>query len=218
MTTRSRTRIKICGITRPQDAARAVELGADAIGLVFYQPSPRCVSVEQALNIVANIPPFVSIVGLFVDSDRNDLNRILEQVPIDLLQFHGDESPKDCDGYNCPFIKAIRMRDGVDLLEEANRFETASGLLLDTYQAGVPGGTGESFDWTRVTEAREQGLVKPIILAGGLNPANVDEAIAVASPYAVDVSGGVESSKGIKDHEKMAAFVEAVRTADGSTG
>jgi phosphoribosylanthranilate isomerase len=212
----TRTRIKICGITRPEDARLVVELGADAIGLVFYPPSPRHVTVEQALNVIAVVPPFVSIVGLFVDCDRDELKRILQQVPIDLLQFHGDESPKDCEGYNRPFIKAIRMRDEVDLQEEANRFSSATGLLLDSYQAGVPGGTGESFDWARVTEARDRGLSKPIILAGGLTPTNVGEAIAVTTPYAVDVSGGVESAKGIKDSDKMSAFIEAVRAADES--
>lgn len=214
MTTRIITRIKICGITRPEDALKAAELGADAIGLVFYQPSPRYVTVDQALKVVAAVPPFVSIVGLFVNSDRQELASILQQVPIDLLQFHGDESPADCEGYNHPFIKAIRMRNGVDLLEEASRYSSASGLLLDTYQSGVPGGTGEPFDWARVTEAREKGLAKPIILAGGLTSANVAEAISIATPYAVDVSGGVESTKGIKDGGKMAAFIEAVRSAD----
>lgn len=216
MTTRTRTRIKICGITRPEDATQAAELGADAIGLVFYPSSPRCVTVEQAQKVVAALPPFVSIVGLFVNSGRDELDRVLGQVPIDLLQFHGDESPEDCEGYNRSFIKAIRMRDEVDLQEEANRFSSATGLLLDAYQAGVPGGTGESFDWERATKAREQGLMKSIILAGGLTPANVGEAISVARPYAVDVSGGVESAKGIKDRQKMAAFIEAVRAADES--
>jgi len=210
----TRTRIKICGITRPEDARLAVELGADAIGLVFYQPSPRYVTVDQALRVAAAVPPFVSIVGLFVDSDREHLKGILQQVPIDLLQFHGNEPLEDCEGYNRPFIKAIRMRDDVDLQEEASRFPTAKGLLLDSYQAGVPGGTGESFDWARVAEARANGLNVPIILAGGLTPANVREAISVAAPYAVDVSGGVESAKGVKDSEKMAAFVEAVRTTE----
>lgn len=213
MTTKNRTRIKICGITRPQDARLAAELGVDAIGLVFYPPSPRCVTIEQALKVVAAVPPFVSIVGLFVDADRDELSRILQQVPIDLLQFHGDESPEDCEGYNRPFIKAVRMRDGVDLHQQVSRYSSASGLLLDSYQTGVPGGTGETFDWARVAEARERGLNIPIILAGGLTPANVGAAISLAAPYAVDVSGGVESAKGIKDSEKMAAFVEAVRAA-----
>ena len=210
---KTRTRIKICGITRPEDARLAVELGADAIGLVFYQPSPRYVTVEQALKVAAVVPPFVSIVGLFVDCERDELNEILQQVPVDLLQFHGNESLEDCEGYNRPFIKAIRMHDNVDLQQEASRFSSAKGLLLDSYQAGVPGGTGESFDWERVSKARANGLNVPIILAGGLTPANVGEAISVVAPYAVDVSGGVESAKGIKDGEKMAAFVQAVRAA-----
>lgn len=208
------TRIKICGITRAEDARQAAMLGVDAIGLVFYPSSPRFVTMDQALDVVAAVPPFVSIVGLFVDCNRDAIQEVLDQVPIDLLQFHGEESPEDCQGYNHPFIKAVRMREGIDLLKEANRFSSASALLLDTYQSGVPGGTGEPFDWSLVTEAQESGLKKPVILAGGLSPTNVGEAIAIARPYAVDVSGGVESAKGIKDHEKMAAFVDAVRAAD----
>lgn len=189
-------------------------LGVDAIGLVFYPPSPRYVSIEQAQDVVAAVPPFVSVVGLFVNCERDELHKVLEQVPLDLLQFHGDESPEECQGYNHPFIKAIRMRDDVDLLNESSRYSSAAGLLLDTYQSGVPGGTGETFDWSRVTEARDAGLRKPVILAGGLSPSNVGAAIAATRPYAVDVSGGVESAGGIKDHEKMAAFVDAVRAAD----
>lgn len=189
-------------------------LGVDAIGLVFYPPSPRHVSIEQAQDVVAAVPPFVSVVGLFVNCEADELRKVLDQVPINLLQLHGEESPEACQGYNHPYIKAIRMRDNVDLLSESSRYASAAGLLLDTYQSGVPGGTGETFDWSRVVAVRAAGLKKPIILAGGLSPTNVGEAIAVARPYAVDVSGGVESAGGIKDHEKMAAFVEAVRAAD----
>ena len=213
ITTRILTRIKVCGITRPEDAQRAAALGVDAIGLVFYAPSPRAVTVEQALAVVAVLPPFVTVVGLFVNAARDELRTVLDQVPIDLLQFHGDESPEECEGYNRPFIKAIRMRDGVDLQAEANRFVSASGLLLDAYQPGVPGGTGESFEWTRVSDASKRDLGKPIILAGGLTPENVGEAISIVQPYAVDVSGGVESGKGVKNHSKMAEFVEAVRSS-----
>lgn len=208
------TRIKICGITRPEDAIQAASLGADAIGLVFYESSPRYVTVDQAQDVVAAVPPFVSVVGLFVDCERDALNRVLNQVPIDLLQFHGNESPDDCEGYNRPYIKAVRMRDGIDLEEQARDFASASGLLLDTYMPGVPGGTGEAFDWSRVADARDAGLTKPVILAGGLSADNVGKAIAIARPYAVDVSGGVESKKGIKDQAKMAAFIQAVHEAD----
>lgn len=207
------TRIKICGITRPEDAQHAAALGVDAIGLVFYAPSPRAVTVEQASAVVAALPPFVTVVGLFVNAAQDELRNVLDQVPIDVLQFHGDESPEDCEGCNRPFIKAIRMRDGVDLQAEAKRFASASGLLLDAYQPGVPGGTGESFEWSRVPDTRKGGVAKPIILAGGLTPANVGEAISIVQPYAVDVSGGVESEKGIKDHSKMAEFVKAVRAS-----
>jgi len=207
------TRIKICGITRPEDAQHAAALGVDAIGLVFYAPSPRAVTVEQASAVVAALPPFVTVVGLFVNAAQDELRNVLDQVPIDVLQFHGDESPEDCEGCNHPFIKAIRMRDGVDLQAEAKRFASASGLLLDAYQPGVPGGTGESFEWSRVPDTRKGGVAKPVILAGGLTPANVGEAISIVQPYAVDVSGGVESEKGIKDHSKMAEFVKAVRAS-----
>ena len=204
-------------MTRPEDAVKAASLGADAIGLVFYEPSPRHVDIEQACAIVNVLPPFVTRVGLFVDAKPEQIRRVLEKVDLDCLQFHGDESPQDCEGYNLPYIKAIRMRDGVDLADEARRFDSASGLLLDAYQSGVPGGTGQSFDWTRVQGAQKE-LTKPIILAGGLVPANVGEAIFMVQPYAVDVSGGVESDslkgKGVKDHVKMAAFVEAVLAAD----
>ena len=204
------TRIKICGITRPEDARKAASLGVDAIGLVFYRPSPRAVTIEQAVKVVDSLPPFVSVVGLFVNAAREELNAVLDQVPVDLLQFHGEEQPEDCAGYNRPFIKAIRMRDGVDLEAEAARYVAASGLLLDAYQPGIPGGTGASFEWSRVP----QGMEKPIILAGGLTPENVGEGIAQVQPYAVDVSGGVEADKGVKDHARMAAFMRAVHQAD----
>jgi phosphoribosylanthranilate isomerase len=208
------TRIKICGITRPEDALSAASLGADAIGLVFYEPSPRNVDIDQACAIVNALPPFVTRVGLFVDAKPEQIRQVLDKVGLDLLQFHGDESPQDCEEYNLPYIKAIRMRDGVDLADEARLFNSASGLLLDAFQSGVPGGTGQSFDWTRVTSSVQKDLAKPVILAGGLVPANVGEAIFMVQPYAVDVSGGVESAKGVKDQAKMAAFVEAVRAAD----
>jgi phosphoribosylanthranilate isomerase len=204
----SAVRSKICGITRIEDALAAAEAGADAIGLVFYARSPRAVTAAQAREIVAALPPFVTTVGLFVNASRCELNEILEVVPLDLLQFHGDETPADCEGYHRPWIKALRVRPGDDLQAACERYHGARGILLDTFVAGVPGGTGEAFDWSLVPSR----LSKPIILAGGLSAANVGEAIARVKPYAVDVSGGVEASKGIKDHDKMAAFMAAVRS------
>lgn len=202
-------RSKICGITRVEDALAAAQAGADAIGLVFYAKSPRAVTVQQAREIIAALPPFVTTVGLFVNASRCELNEILEAVPLDLLQFHGDETPEDCEGYHRPWIKALRVRAGDDLEAECKRYARASGILLDTYVAGVPGGTGEAFDWKLVPEH----LSRPIILAGGLSPDNVATAIAQVRPYAVDVSGGVEQAKGIKDAARIEAFLEAVRGA-----
>lgn len=207
-----RTRIKICGITRVEDALEAVRLGADAIGLVFYPPSPRYVEVGQAKQIVNRLPPFVTVVGLFVEQSDSDIRQVLERVPLDLLQFHGDERASDCAGHGRPWIKAIRMRESVDLAEVAERYSDAAGLLLDTYQAGVPGGTGQTFDWRRIP--RE--IASRIILAGGLNPDNVEQAVRQVRPYAVDVSGGVEAAKGIKDAGKMAAFIAGVKRGDNS--
>ena len=205
----SYVRSKICGITRIEDALAAVEAGADAIGFVFYAKSPRAVDVRQARAIIAELPPFVTTVWLFVDASRCELNEILEVVPLDLLQFHGDEAPEDCEGYHRPWIKALRVRPGDDLEAACQRYAGARGILLDTYVAGVPGGTGEAFDWSLVP-AR---LSKPIILGGGLSAANVGQAIAQVRPYAVDVSGGVEQAKGIKDAAKIEAFMQAVRQA-----
>jgi phosphoribosylanthranilate isomerase len=205
----SAVRSKICGITRIEDALAAAEAGADAIGLVFYAKSPRAVTAAQAREIVAALPPFVTSVGLFVNASRCELNEILEVVPLDLLQFHGDETPADCEGFHRPWIKALRVRPGDDLEAACKLYSGARGILLDTFVAGVPGGTGEAFDWSLVP-AR---LSKPIILAGGLHAGNVGEAIARVKPYAVDVSGGVEAAKGIKDPAKVDAFMAAVRAA-----
>jgi len=206
------TRIKICGITRPEDAEQAAKLGVDAIGLVFYGPSPRNVDIEQASAVVDVLPPFVTSVGLFVNATADEINAVLAQVNLDLLQFHGDESPEFCAGFDRPWIKAIRMAEGVDLHAEAERYSESSGLLLDAYHPALPGGTGESFDWTRIPAD----LPATVILAGGLTAQNVGEAVCTVHPYAVDVSGGVEAEKGIKDWGKMADFVEAVRAADAS--
>ncbi|HYQ49143.1 MAG: phosphoribosylanthranilate isomerase [Pseudomonas sp.] len=205
----SNVRSKICGITRIEDALAAAEAGADAIGFVFYAKSPRAVDVRQARAIIAELPPFVTTVGLFVNASRCELNEILEVVPLDLLQFHGDETPADCEGYQRPWIKALRVRPGDDLEAACQLYSGARGILLDTYVAGVPGGTGEAFDWSLVP-AR---LSKPIILAGGLSAANVGQAIAQVRPYAVDVSGGVEQAKGIKSAAKIEAFMQAVKQA-----
>lgn len=202
-------RSKICGITRVQDALAAVEAGADAIGLVFYAKSPRAVSVEQAAAIVQALPPFVTCVGLFVNMARDDVQAVLQRVPLDLLQFHGDESPVDCEGYGRPYIKALRVRPGEDLAATMALYAGARGILLDTFVEGVPGGTGAAFDWSLVPPD----VAKPIILAGGLEASNVAAAIRQVRPYAVDVSGGVEASKGIKDADKIRAFVQAVRNA-----
>ncbi|WP_337153555.1 phosphoribosylanthranilate isomerase [Pseudomonas protegens] len=205
-------RSKICGITRIEDALAAVAAGADAIGLVFYAKSPRAVNVQQARAIIAALPPFVTSVGLFVNASRCELGEILDAVPLDLLQFHGDESAADCEGYHRPYIKALRVKAGDDIAAACLAYPRASGILLDTYVEGVPGGTGEAFDWSLVP----QGLSKPIILAGGLTPDNVSAAIARVRPYAVDVSGGVEQGEGIKDPAKIQAFMQAVRRSNES--
>jgi phosphoribosylanthranilate isomerase len=201
-----RTRIKICGITRPDDGMRAAALGVDAIGLVFYEKSPRAVDIDMAKEIIAVMPPFVTVVGLFVDPSPRHVAAVLHRVPLDILQFHGNEAPGECYCYNKPYIKAIRMRGGVDLHEECKRYATARGLLLDTYDPDLPGGTGKTFNWSLIPK----NLPKPIILGGGLTPNNVWQVISAVRPFAVDVSSGVESEKGIKDPEKMAAFVRGV--------
>ncbi|MCF6337040.1 MAG: phosphoribosylanthranilate isomerase [Gammaproteobacteria bacterium] len=203
------TRIKICGITRPEDAQQAAALGVDAIGLVFYDPSPRNVDIAQACAVVNSLPPFVTSAGLFVNAMDSEIRGVLNQVNLDLLQFHGEESPEFCARFNRPYIKAIRMRDDVDLQVEADKYAQAQGLLLDAYHPALPGGTGESFEWTRVPGD----LPMPVILAGGLSADNVGEAIRIVQPYAVDVSGGVEAEKGVKDWGKMADFVAGVRAA-----
>lgn len=200
-------RSKICGITRLEDALAAVAAGADAIGLVFYAPSPRAVTIAQAQAIVAGLPPFVTTVGLFVDMPPREIEGVLAAVPLDLLQFHGDESPADCEALRRPYIKALRVRAGDDVVAQVDAYPGARAVLLDTFVDGVPGGTGQAFDWSLVPAQ----LSKPVILAGGLTPGNVAAAIAQVRPYAVDVSGGVEVSKGIKDAHKVKDFVRAVR-------
>lgn len=202
-------RSKICGITRIEDALVAAEAGADAIGLVFYAKSPRAVDVQQARAIIAALPPFVTTVGLFVNASRCEINETLDAVPLDALQFHGDETPADCEGFHRPWYKALRVKAGEDVRAQAARYAGASAVLLDTFVAGVPGGTGELFDWSLIPAD----LPKPLILAGGLTPQNVRQALAEVRPFAVDVSGGVELSKGVKDARKVQEFVRSVRAA-----
>jgi phosphoribosylanthranilate isomerase len=199
-------RAKICGITSVEDALAAVAHGASAIGLVFYEKSPRNVSVERAADIVARLPPFVTVVGLFVDADPAFVRDVLGRVGLNLLQFHGDETPDQCASFGFPYIKAVRVRPGLNLIQYAADFASAQALLLDAYQEGVAGGTGKTFDWDLIPA----NLPKPVILAGGLDAGNVSEAIRRVRPYAVDVSGGVEREKGIKDDAKIAAFMRGV--------
>ncbi len=201
------TRIKICGITREQDALAAAAAGADAIGLVFYAPSPRAVDAAQAARIVAALPPFVTTVGLFVDADPAAVHAVLAEVPLDLLQFHGEERDDYCRQFGRPYLKAVRVRSADQLQDLAAQWPGAAGILLDSYKPGVPGGTGEVFDWRLVPRERDWNLV----LAGGLFAGNVRQAIDEMQPWAVDVSGGVEAAKGIKDVAKINAFVQEVK-------
>lgn len=210
----ARVRIKICGITRLEDAMAAAELGADAVGFVFYRASPRFVEPPIAAQIASALPAFVSSVGLFVDQSEDEIANIVRTVPLSLLQFHGDESPAFCERVSSalsrPFVKAIRVDRDFDLLESQARYQRASALLLDAFVAGLPGGTGQVFDWQRVPARRS----KPLILSGGLTPGNVAAAIRLVKPWAVDVSSGVEAAKGIKDANTIAAFVRGVSDAD----
>lgn len=210
MTPVHRTRIKICGLTREEDVHAAVEAGADAIGFVFYPPSPRFVSFERAAELARLVPPFVTTVGLFVNPERHYVESALDVVPLQVLQFHGDESGTDCLGYGLPFIKAARMRPGLDLLKYAASFPGAQGLLLDAFVEGYGGG-GETFDWSLIPSR----LPVPLILSGGLHAGNVGEAVRCVQPWAVDVSSGVESAKGIKDAARITEFVAGVRHAHG---
>ena len=200
-----RTRVKICGITRRQDAEFAVEMGVDALGLVFYPRSPRAVTLAQATEIVDGLPPFVSIVALFVDADLDEVHACIEAIPTVLLQFHGEESVEYCEQFGRPYLKAIRVHVDTDLVDLANKYQSAAAILLDSYQPGLPGGTGQVFDWSLIKT-----INKPLILAGGLNVENVASAIKQVQPYAVDVSGGVEQAKGIKDKQKITAFMQEV--------
>jgi len=203
-----RTRVKICGITRVEDALAAARSGADAIGLVFYADSPRAVSVEQARAVVRALPPFITTVGLFVDAAPQEIGAVLAALPLDLLQFHGNESPEACRGHGRPYVKALRMGEGADAAALARPYDDAAGILVDSYVEGVPGGTGRAFDWSRLPE----GLSCPLILAGGLTPDNVAAAVTQVRPWAVDVSGGVEATPGVKDAAKIEAFIRGVNS------
>ena len=207
----NKTTVKICGLTRAEDAIAAAELGAHALGFVFYPPSPRHISARRAAEIIRALPPFVTTVGLFVNANADDVTSVIDEVPLGLLQFHGDETSDYCAQFRRPYIKALRVRPGVDLLQYALQYESARGLLLDGFVAGVPGGTGEIFDWNLIPTK----LPLPIVLSGGLNNGNVIEAIRRVRPCAVDVSSGIESSPGIKDARKMNDFFKGVRDADG---
>jgi phosphoribosylanthranilate isomerase len=209
----SPTRFKICGITRPEDALAAASGGADAIGLVFYADSPRAVTVQEAKDIAQVLPPFVTLVSLFVNAPAETISNVLSQVPVGLIQFHGDEDSRFCREFGRPWIKALRVRDSMNVAKEAAALSGATGVLLDAWQEGVPGGTGRTFDWALANEQ----LPLPMVLAGGLDEVNVGDAIGGLRPWAVDVSGGVEASPGIKDAEKIQRFVAAVRAADQKT-
>jgi phosphoribosylanthranilate isomerase len=204
------TRIKICGITREQDARTAVASGANALGLVFYEKSPRHITPEQAARIAAAVPPFVTVVGLFVNASADDVRGVADRVPLHILQFHGEETPEFCAQFGRHYLKAVRVKPGVDLVQYAARYSGAQGLLLDAYVEGMHGGTGASFDWDLIPHD----LPLPVVLSGGLNPDNVAQAIEAVRPYAVDVSSGVEAAKGIKDAAKVAAFINEVKRAD----
>ena len=203
------TAVKICGITTPEDARVAAHAGAHAIGLVFHPASARHVQPERARAVVAALPPFVTAVGLFVDADPAQVRAVLNAVPLQLLQFHGEESPEYCAAFDRPYIKAVRMKQGVDLLQCSRRFQDAKGLLLDAFDEKHHGGTGLAFDWSLIPA----GLPLPIVLAGGLTPETVEQAVRRVRPWAVDVSSGVERSKGIKDPAKVAAFIRGARNA-----
>jgi len=205
-----RTRVKICGIRRLEDAQAAVNAGADALGFVFYEKSPRSVSPEQAAGIIAQLPAFVTSVGLFVDAPIEVLRDTLTVCPLDLVQFHGDESPAFCESLGHPYMRALRMREGMDVSGVAASYSGARAILLDSYKPGVPGGTGEVFDWQKIPTQR----AFPLLLAGGLNSENVGAAIASCRPWAVDVSGGVESAPGVKCAERIRQFFQAVAEAD----
>ncbi|MEH6449799.1 MAG: phosphoribosylanthranilate isomerase [Oleispira sp.] len=205
----SKVRIKICGLTRDQDVHNAVVEGADALGFVLYAPSPRAVSAERAAQLIQKVPAFVTTVALFVNESAEEIQRALTVCPFDLLQFHGDESPEFCRQFNHPYMKAIRVRSADDIHRAVQQYPDAKALLLDAYVENLPGGTGQAFDWRLIPQ-----LSIPWVLAGGLNAKNVADAINQVQPFAVDISGGVEASKGIKDAQKIKDFISEVRNVE----
>lgn len=204
------TRVKICGITRIEDALAAIRLGANAIGFIFWDKSTRYIDPKEARKIVMALPPFVTVVGVYVNPSSEWVEETCSIAGLNLLQFHGDELPEFCSQFSLPYIKAVRIRSGIDLLQYAAQYSSSSGLLLDSYVEGVPGGTGRTFEWSLIPE----NLSLPLIVSGGLHPKNVCEAIREAKPWAVDVSSGVEVTKGIKDADKIAAFMTGVRNGE----
>ena len=205
-----RTRVKICGITRPEHAKAAAGAGADAIGLMFYEPSPRYVTRARARSVCAALPPLVSVVGVFVNPEPRDVETVLEGLPVDILQFHGEEPPELCAGAGKPYVKAVRVRTRNDIVDAAERYPDARALLLDAHHDALWGGTGSRFDWNVVPDD----VGRPIVLAGGLTPDNVARAIRLVRPFAVDVSGGVESAPGEKDAQSMERFMKEVANAE----
>ncbi len=205
-----RTRVKICGITQVDDALAAVDAGADALGFVFYEASPRAVDIQSARLIFDKLPPFISKVGLFVNAKYSYVNAVLDALALDVLQFHGDEDEAFCGSFNKPYLKAIRMRDSTDLSDMAKIYSSASGLLLDAFDSTQYGGTGQTFNWDLMPKRCNL----PIVLAGGLNVNNVHDAVKNTKPYAVDVSSGVEKSKGVKDHQLIKKFMHEVKRAN----
>ena len=204
----TRTRVKVCGICTKADAMNAVNAGADAIGMVFYTKSPRHISIDAAKEIASSIPPFVSTVGLFVNSSQLEVSEVLSAVPLELLQFHGDEDESFCCSFKRPYIKAVRVKEDTDIQVICHRFASAKGILLDSFRKGIPGGTGETFNWNMIPE----NLPLPIVLAGGLNARNVATALSTVQPWAVDVSSGVEISPGKKDRQMIEQFIQAVQS------
>jgi phosphoribosylanthranilate isomerase len=210
--TLQKTWIKICGITRAQDAKAAASLGADAIGVVLYSKSPRAVQVKDLAGIVAGLPDELVVVALFVNPEPELVQEVVASNTVDLLQFHGDESAEFCGQFGLPYMKAIAVRAESDLVSKLDAFKTAKYILLDSYDPIMPGGTGKTFDWNRVRELSERQQAR-LVLAGGLGPENVSKAIQMVGPFGVDVSSGVEASKGIKDLTKMKSFIEGVRAS-----
>ena len=200
------TRVKFCGLMHEEDVARAVKLGVDALGFVFYSPSSRSVAPDHAAMLTSSVPAFVTRVGLFVNEEPETIQKVFERTRLNLIQYHGDESPEFCDAVGLPFIKAFRVRPGIDIQTELGRYPKASGFLLDAYVKGQPGGTGERFDWELIPQSDA-----PIILAGGLSPDNAKDAIEQVAPWGLDVSGGIETKPGRKDPDKMRRFMNACR-------